>query len=377
MSNYQCSICNRNFLKKCHLTDHLNRKKKCQLVVNNSQNPALSTHPTSPSTQPASPSTQPTSSNNQLTSINNPLIQCNSNALPPIQKTDNINIPLSITTNNVTDTKQKIEYKCNYCQQTFTRKYGLYKHITKSCKIAMAQNKVKQEIYDKLVLLESKNKQLEEEIINKDKQLENKDKQIETKDKQLEEEIKKIKEEIKTTQSTSVMNNSNNIINSNNNIVNVINIVPHGEEDLMKNKVDDLLLILSTKKGYNAVLELISRVHFNSRFPEFQNVYIPDIKNNTAMVFDQVWELKNTEEVINNLYDSKSDYITDNKDIFYKHLNIGEQAVYARWAASNNNRNTEEYKEYITDMHKKIKLLMYNKKDMVIATKKLQAIKND
>ena len=152
--------------------------------------------------------------------------------------------------------------------------------------------------------------------------------------------------------------------------------MPHGEEDLHKNKIDDLLLIISTKKGYNAVLELISRVHFNTHFPEFQNVYIPDIKNNTAMVFDEQWELRNIEDVISNLHDTKTDFITDNKDIFYKHLNIGEQAVYLRWEASMNNRNTAEYKEYITDTHNKIKLLMYNKREMVIATKKRRAIKN-
>ena len=93
------------------------------------------------------------------------------------------------------------------------------------------------------------------------------------------------------------------------------------------------------------------------------------------MVFDEVWKLKNIEDVISNLHDTKSDYITDNKDIFYKHLNIGEQAVYQRWAESMNNRDSAEFKTYIIDMHKKIKLLMYNNREMVIETKKLQANK--
>jgi hypothetical protein len=196
---------------------------------------------------------------------------------------------------------------------------------------------------------------------------------------QLVDEIKMLRNEINIKQpsvTNSNNNNSNNTTNSNN-TVNVINIVPHGQEDLVKHKVDDLLLILSTKKGYNAVLELITRVHFNSRFPEFQNVYIPDIKNNTAMVFGDEWELKRIDDVINNLYDTKSNFITDNKEIFYKHLNVREQAVYLKWETNNNDRNTEEFKEYIYDLYSKIKLLMYNKKDMVIATKKLQETNNN
>ena len=336
MQKYQCDICNKNFTKKNHLDNHKNRKNKCQ--------PCL-----------------------EIVHENTPKIHENTPKLHEFDCDEKYPI---IESNDV--------HKCNYCNKTFSRKNVVYKHIKESCKIAKQQNKEKQEIYDKLVALEEKNKQLENEIKNKDKMLEeeikNKEKVIEDKVTILVEEIKILRNEINAKQPT-IISNSNNTTNSNN-TVNVINIVPHGQEDLMKNKVDDLLLILATKKGYNAVLDLITRVHFNPRFPEFQNVYIPDIKNNTIMVFDEEWSLKNTEEVISNLYDTKTEYIMDNKDIFYKHLNVGEQAVYARWAESNNNRDTAEHKEYIRETHKKIKLLMYNKKDMVIATKKLQSNNN-
>jgi hypothetical protein len=117
---------------------------------------------------------------------------------------------------------------------------------------------------------------------------------------------------------------------------------------------------------------LTDRIHFNSQLPEFQNVYIPDIKNKHAMVFDKVWTLKNADEVISNIYDTKSDYIKDNEDIFFNHLTVGEKLVYQRWVMADRNRDTEEYKTYIDTMHDKIKLLLYNKRNMVIATKKLQ-----
>ena len=239
---------------------------------------------------------------------------------------------------------------CNHCNTTFARKDNLNKHMKSRCKVLLKQE------------IEQKNKQLEDE----------------SKFKQLEDEIKKLKDELNVVQSITINNkNCNNTINDNsiNNTVNVINLVPHGSEDLIKHKIDELLLILSTKKGFNGVLELIMRVHFSSRFPEFQNVYIPDIKNKYAMVYDTEWTLKNTEDVISNLYDTKSDFIIENRDIFYKYLNPGEKIVYDRWATCNNDRNTEDFKEYITNMHEQIKLILFNKRNMVIATKKLREIK--
>ena len=374
MPNIQCPKCNKSFIKKFYLDRHLNKKNSCQPLVHDTpQEPAQNSQKTAQNPREPSLNHQNGTLPNGTIAIKNILnentvIQNNlpniQNNIPniqnniPIIENDNINIQID-------------NYQCQYCNKSFARKDNAHRHIKLYCPVVKQQNKEKQDIFDKLVALEEKNKQLEEAIKNKDKIYEE---EIKNNNKQYEENIKKLSEEIKTIQALTINNNSNNNINSNN-TVNVINIVPHGEEDLAKNKVDDLMLILSTKKGYNAVLDLITRVHFNANFPEFQNVYIPDIKNNTAMVFDEVWKLKNIEDVISNLHDTKSDYITDNKDIFYKHLNIGEQAVYQRWAESMNNRDSAEFKTYIIDMHKKIKLLMYNNREMVIETKKLQANK--
>ena len=105
------------------------------------------------------------------------------------------------------------------------------------------------------------------------------------------------------------------------------------------------------------------------------NPYIAQIKDKHVMVFDKVWELKDTNEVISNLYDTKFDYIIDNKDHFYPFLTEGEKRVFQRWEETNKNRNSDDFKEFIKDMNEKIKLLMYNKREMVIETKKRQEIK--
>jgi len=334
MPNHQCFTCKRNFKQKSHLNDHINKKNKC--------------HPANIEILTVSNNNQKVSGNNDIPIITIPKLQ---NVNPTAQL---LNI------NQNTEPNLDNDITCDYCNKTFARKNALYKHIKESCKVIKEQNKIKQDIFEKLLLLEEKNKQLEDEIKN---------------NKIVEEENKKLKDEIKNIQTVAINNNNSiNTINSNNTTNNTINIniTPHGEENL--SKYSNLMLVLAAKRGINAVLELTDRIHFNSQLPEFQNVYIPDIKNKHAMVFDKVWELKNTDEVISNIYDTKSDFIRDNKDVFFDHLSVGEQAVYQRW--ENANKNTPEYKLYIDTMHEKIKLLLYNKRNMVIATKKLQANNN-
>ncbi len=293
--------------------------------------------------------------NNQnipLNTVSNNQIQPIINDIPNIINTENKpktptqNIPSIDLNNNLSTSENKLS--CNYCHKTFARKNALYRHINNSCKIAKEQNKEKQDIFEKLLLLETKNKQLEEEIKNKDKHLE--------------ECIKKINGENKII-------NYNTINNTTNNTINVINVVSHGEENLIEKKIGELLLLISTKRGFNVVEELISQVHFSSRYPEFQNIYIPDIKNKHAMVFDKVWKLKNLDDIIKDLYDTKSNYITDNKDVFFDHLNIKEKIVYQRWENVINDKTSANYKKYYSNMHNNVKLMMFNNRDMVIATK--------
>jgi len=303
MPNHKCNGCNKLFAKKYDLDRHLKKKNKCQMSP---QNTTMTPQNTAKSPQ---------------------------NTAKSPQNTANLSNEKAIVQNEI--------HQCPHCNKSLARKDALNRHINQYCPIVKQNNKEKQEIFDKLLLLESKNKELEKEINN-------------------------IKSTTINSNSNNINNNSNNTTN---NIINV-NVVPHGEEDL--SKYSNLLLVLAAKRGINAVLELTDRIHFNSQLPEFQNVYIPDIKNKHAMVFNKVWELKNTDEVISNIYDTKSDYIKDNEDVFINHLSVGEKLVYQRWVLADRNRDTAEYKAYINSMHDKIKLLLYNKRNMVIETKKLQ-----
>ncbi len=380
MPKHQCNICEKNFVKKCHLTDHLNRKNKCQPVIHENNHIEPNNNQIAPNNNQIL-SKKPQDSipeSSQILHIS--LINHMLNEINHEQSLDEIQSNTHLVGNNNKD------HECNYCHKTFTRKNVLYKHIKLNCKVAKQDDKNKQDIFDKLVLLENKNKEYEEEIKNKDKEIKNKDKllkeeiknkkqlekEIKNKDKQIEEEIKKLRDELNIMQNGNI-NSNNNINNSNNNTNNTINIniVSHGEEDV--GKMMDMLL-KSAKRGLNSVLTLTDQIHFDPMLPEFHNIYIPDIKNKHAMVFENGWKLKNTEDVISNIHDVKSSIISENKDLFFDKLNPSEQRNYIKWHKISNDKTNEEYNAYITNSFDSIKLLLFNKRNIVIETKKKQKL---
>ncbi len=371
MSNHQCPTCNRKFGKKSHLVNHLNKKFKCQpLIKTDAQNIANNNLVQQINTQSQKIDTLVQENNTQIPAITNPQIPT---IIPIIEALQAFlteqQIPVQQKEQEIKDNKQKVddEFACNFCNKSFSKNCTLRRHIKYYCKDKIEQdnkiaeaNKIKQELFDKLMLVETEKKQLEEEIKNKDKQCDEK--------------INKLMEEIKVLQSSIIINNNSNNTNTINNTIN-INITSHGQEDL--GKCADSFLVLAAKKGMNSVLTLTEWIHFNERFPEFQNIYIPDIKNKHVMVFDNVWQLKNTDEVIAKLYDNKSTFLNDNKEFLFNHLTEPEKKVYKRWEDYDNNRETPESKIFMKEAHERIKLLLYNKKDMVIATKKLHELKKN
>ena len=51
-------------------------------------------------------------------------------------------------------------------------------------------------------------------------------------------------------------------------------------------------ILLAVSKGYSTPLKLTEAIHFNPDHPEFHNVYIPNINNSYAMIYDgKDWKL--------------------------------------------------------------------------------------
>ncbi len=373
MSKYQCLICTKNFKQKSQLDYHKNRKNKCKPPANElPQNMAIKPQKMANEPQKMAIVSQkmaimPQKSTNLTQNLPNPTQ--NSEIIK------NEQIP--------SQTEVLVEkLSCEHCNKSFGRKDVLNRHRKQFCPVIKQQNKEKQDTFEKLLLLETKYKELEEEIKKKDKELEekikDKDTIIKTKDDLIkakddmfknkethyEQTIKKLTSENKILQTVTINNNNNS-----NNTIN-INIVSHGDEKLLERQIGELMLMVAAKKGINIVDELINLVHFNPTFPEFQNIYLPDMKNNHMMVYNEKWILKNATIAIKELCDNKSSFIIDNINAIFKRLTIREQAILKSWLILMNDKTTDEYKEYYDILLDKIKYNLFNKKDMVIASKK-------
>ena len=248
-------------------------------------------------------------------------------------------------------------YECNYCGTTFTSKTNMYRHMRTNCKIKKKEDEKRNDIYERLLQMEEHNKKLEEQLMSTTKKLESTTKKLESKTKKLDDEIKDIKH------TNKVVNNVDNSVNNiNHGVVANITLVGYGKEDISKIDKKDMLKVLQS--GYNSAIKLTETIHFNPKYPEYHNIYITNMKDKYAMMFDgQNWTLTMKEDLINKIYDDKKNYIEENLDDFIDSLSVSRKQALERWL------NTDDDDKKIKDIKENIKLLLYNSKNL--------AIKND
>ncbi len=382
MLNYQCETCSRSFKRREHLINHNKKKNRCQQGLDIIPPEHHQNHQNIDNPPPKTTSNiinfikEPMPTEIDISStiiLKEPMLieQINLSIkehIPTEVNINSINDPIPIETNALPNKEiisMEKNHKCYYCNKCFVRKDVMNKHMKLSCKVYKQQNKDKQEIFEKLQLLESKNEQL----ANENKTIINNAKTILTKNQQLEDDMKILKEEIKNLQPITIKNN--NINNINNGIINNTNIimVSHGQEDI--SKFCEKLLLSACKRGYNSVPQLVESMHFNPDYPEFHNVYIPDLKNKNAMVFDNnIWVLKNKDEVVKEIYVSKKDIIINNMEAKKNLLNEGQHKTLKKWLDSDKNQNKDiKDKKSIEYVYDNLKLLLYNLKHIPIETK--------
>lgn len=213
----------------------------------------------------------------------------------------------------------------------------------------------------KLKLIKDSNNQLIlEEILEEMKQIKEKNKEIEEENKEQKKLILCLQNEIK--------NKAGDTINSHNtqNITNNINIVAFGEEELetiVSNEICKKILF----KGFEAVPCLIEYVHFNKDKPELHNCFISNMRDKYAVTYDGInWNLTDANEVINTLRDDKQIYLENKFEEFYDLLDKTTQKKFNKFIA-------ERDSDLVINRYKEsIRLILYNKRGIVIKTKNNQ-----
>lgn len=236
-----------------------------------------------------------------------------------------------------------INYHCKYCGNGFTLENSMYRHIKHVCKVKKQQDDEKNQIYEKLLKLEEDNKKMQQKFSS---------------------ETEKLKAEVKQLKKASKTNKTNisNTVNGNANFGTVINnimLVGYGKEDLTKLSKSEMLKIL--QNGFDSSLKLTEAVHFNPKYPEYHNIYISNIKDKYAMMYDgNTWTLTMKEELINKIYDDKKNYIEENLDDFIDSLPLSRKKALERWL------ELDDENAKIREIKEQIKLLLYNKRNMPI-----------
>jgi hypothetical protein len=252
-----------------------------------------------------------------------------------------------------------------------------------NCKTKKKEEEHKNEIYNKLIKNSKAEIEAELEAKMEAKMEDKMEAKMEAKIKDMEKNIKKNhkKEITKLTRKIKILESkkiivSNNIntgtVNNttNNNTTNNIVIVGHGKEDMSKIDSADILKVL--KNGYNSTIHLTETVHFNPKYPEFQNVYISSMKDKYAMMYNgKKWILITKEALIDKIYNNKKNYIEDNLDKFIESLSKSSVNALKRWL------DTDESNPRIIKIKEDIKLLLYNSKDMTLNTFEGNSIQND
>ena len=315
MVKYICSECNKNFCNRGDYIRHTNRKFSCN---KNMKNQIVGTD-----------------------HINSNTDHINSNANHKIAKIKN---------------NEKDSHICFYCKTEFLNKSNLTRHIKSYCKTKKQHEKEKEDKYNELIQrIENNERHFEEEIEN------NKKKIIELENKLNEEKQKN------NTLNQIIHKQTNNIENQTNNNI-TFNLIAHGREDL--DKIDVKYILEALKRGTSAIPVITERIHFNVKYPEYQNIYITNMNQKYGMIYDgKEWKLKDKDTIIDDIYEKKYDFLDENFETIYTQLSESQQKAFKRFLEIHDKADTnKQFKKIINKIKQDLKFLLYNNKKIPIDT---------
>jgi hypothetical protein len=244
------------------------------------------------------------------------------------------NLPImELSTDSGADQEiQTLKPKCEYCNKEYSTKYNLNKHL-KICK-------------SKLLF-------------------ENTQKELQLKYDKLKEDIEFIKQNGGGSNgggSQIIHNNTENNITINstiNNTQNNINITINAFGDEMVDYLTEKEYRSAINSKIGGIVKMIKNINFNSAHPQNHNVYIPNKKDQYAMIYDGAkWLLNKKDDVIENLISNNYDRIINYYEENGKYLTNKEK------------KNMEKLNKVIMDGQPKqlqdsIFLVLYNNRDLI------------
>ena len=237
--------------------------------------------------------------------------------------------------------------QCDICQKIISRKDNYKRHI---------------------LTCQSKNKKYEEletKTDNLHKKLEEREQYFKTEIAELKDMVKELintncKMHYKTFEKMKnniTINNTNNGT-INNGPVNNINIIALGKENLEEIFTENEKINILNKK-HNALNYIIEYVHFNEKFPQFQNIIVTNNRENTAYIYDQhkkEFKLVSKDELIEELIEFR---ICDIEDFYMEHTNNIDDITKEVIIKLIDERGSDEITK------NDVKLLLYNNRNKV------------
>ena len=221
-------------------------------------------------------------------------------------------------------------YKCEYCKKKFSHSQSLNRHIKNRCK-------VKKE---------------------KDNEIDKMNKMVELLNEQLKDQKCQINELIKKSGTTNITYNqqNNNISNVNNNI----KLLGYRKTDISHLSDKDFISCISHSNF--CIPHLIQKIHFDPDKPENHNIYISNIKNNYAMIYDgDKWNLTNRDDLINEILEEKEIIIEEKLEEW---LEKGKQypEIMKKFTRYLEKKENDVVLDKIKD---EIKLVLFNNRNLI------------
>jgi hypothetical protein len=260
--------------------------------------------------------------------------------------------------------KEKDVDECIFCKRIFCSQKNLHNH-TINCQQRGKQDQEKEDLMTKLIKEKEEQNIKMEDQNNKIKEIE---KNLADKDKKMEEILATMKNMEKIIKNGTINNiqNAEKIQNNTlNNTVNNINIIAYGKEDLSHILETDYRRILN--KGFKSVPAFVESVHFNKKKPENHNVYISNMRDNHALVYDgKEWQLQERDNVLQDMIDNKTEILHQKFDQIVNDLDEFTVRKFRRFL------NESDDNAVINSIKKDLKLLLYNKRGIVEDTKNIE-----